>query len=215
LLWRSPQVVKLTVERNVDPHMAEMMGVEHQATINLFPFVAIQRVDRALLKETLQSMALALDDAIDDADDEDRQPGSSPQDWSTDDELLKLEDMFSADIAGSMLIAQSNIMLAMAQGHKSVSFKIQNAEKKGPVLYLNGQVTFSNVVVKGQKGRRTVVLDREVMVTTIGDTAWVVATAVPTIQDGRSEAYAWVTQWLSNVRIPCECPALNRSVPST
>jgi len=200
LLWRDPRPLTVTVDREIDQATAAMLGMKTTSEVHLFPFVAIQKVDRNLMKDMLKSFAF--EDTA-----QTNKTSSHPSPEQRPNSLLALEEIFSADIAGSMLIAQSNAMLALAQGNKNVTFKIANAEKKGPVLYLNVVIQFKNAHVKGVQGLADVKWDRELMVTSFGDTAYLIVTSVPTISDERSSAFAWVTQWLQNVRIPCECTA--------
>lgn len=208
LVWRDTEPIVVTVERDIDETTATLLGIERTAKMNLFAFTAIQRADRKLIQEMFKTFH------FEQANDTDALKSGTSDDPDEAKMLIKLGDMFSADIAGSMLIGQSNALMMVTQVSKDVTFKITNVEKKGPVLYLSAAIDFHNARVKGQTGRKNVTWNRELMVTSIGDVAYVIATSVPTVSDGRSAAFGWVSQWLQSVRIPCECPQVSKGSPS-
>jgi hypothetical protein len=192
LVWKAAQAIEVSVQSIQSPTILFRLP----SRLSLYSFVALQRVDRKMLARMFSSI---------EADDESVEAtgnASHKESSATDDPWDNMSRVFAGDMAGTMLVGQSQSILGIAQAYKNAVFSIDNAEKKGPVLYLSTHLEFRDVRVKGSSGAHTVYWDREIIVFAFGDTAIMVATSIPTLDDRRSSAYAWVQQWLRGLRIP-------------
>ncbi|MBP8265425.1 MAG: hypothetical protein KAX47_02650 [Zoogloea sp.] len=121
------------------------------------------------------------------------------------DKQLELEGflgtLFRGDMAAVVLggiVAQT---LQIPQLFEGAEGSLTSVQKKGNVLYIQMSLKFTNAQVAGFDKPVTLTVDREIFIVTNSKTLYIVQVEVPTL-DGRSEAYPWVGQWLSSIRIP-------------
>ena len=85
---------------------------------------------------------------------------------------------------------------------KDASFETLAIEKKGNVLYMKYQVNLrGSGKLSGEK--ETIVVVQEKIIFTTAEDLIVIETHVPT-SSGVDEDFSWITQWLTNLRIPVQ-----------
>jgi hypothetical protein len=133
------------------------------------------------------------------------QRGGEATDSRNADKQLELEaflaTLFRGDMAAVALGVIIDQILQLPQLFESVEGSMNSVQKKGNVLYIQMSLRFWDAKVAGFEKPVTLTVDREIFIVTNTKNLYIVQVEVPTL-DGRSEAYPWVGQWLSSVRIP-------------
>lgn len=109
-----------------------------------------------------------------------------------------LERIFRSDFAGFMLFSQLASLQQFQQISKQCTVDLVSAEKKGNVLYCN-----FNITIVDSKTKLPIYWDREFFFVSGTKRSYVVATSAPST-DRRSPSSAWITTWLSSLRVPLE-----------
>ena len=112
-----------------------------------------------------------------------------------------LTKLWRGDLIGQFLVAIISTAEELTNAYEGVEVKFDSIQKKGNVLYLQLKIYFASVKILGVDAPQGLTVDREVFVVTNSKGLYVVTVEVPST-DGRSDAYAWVGQWLSGIRIP-------------
>jgi len=119
----------------------------------------------------------------------------------------KFEQIFDSDTAGYIFFDTLSKMMNLSVLSSTVSFGINSAQKQFNVMYVDGELTFSNVEITNsvdefcQNGKgKTVSLRREIFFVSYPQESYLIQTEVPTC-GGRSAAFDWISQWLSGLRI--------------
>lgn len=113
----------------------------------------------------------------------------------------ELSELFRGDLAAIMLsglIAQTTMLPSVVPGSKA---ELRSIQKKGNVLYVQVIYTFADVNIIGDQANAAVTVEQEFFIVTNADAILLIKTQVPSV-NGRSDAFHWVNQWLSGVRIP-------------
>jgi hypothetical protein len=114
-----------------------------------------------------------------------------------------LAKIFRGDLAGYFLGVISQQITGLAQGFEGATGTLISAQKKGNVLYIQSELAFTGVIVKGVTGKKTVYLNQEFFIIATPAELLFVKIQVPSL-DRRSTAFLWVRQWLAGLRIPLE-----------
>lgn len=121
------------------------------------------------------------------------------------DKQLELEEflgnLFRGDMAATVLSGIVQQIVQFPQFFEGAESSLNSVQKKGNVLYMRMSMKFNDVQVVGFDKPQSLTLDRETFIVTNSKNLYIVQVEVPTL-DGRSEAYPWVGQWLSSIRIP-------------
>jgi hypothetical protein len=164
-----------------------------------FPMVVVQAIDAKLLPSLAGRIAEATSPGA-------KAASSTAAAGADEGERMlarerDLERAFRGDAAAVLLtgILTQTLNTPLLMG--DVQASMNTVQKKGNVLYLQMSMRFPDATIEGSAARRTVVVDREVFVVTTPATVYMVQVEVPSI-GGRAQAYEWVAQWLSGVRIP-------------
>lgn len=127
------------------------------------------------------------------------------KDLGSGDKQLELESflrgLFRGDLAAAVLGGLISQTLQLPRLFEGAEGSLNSVQKKGNVLYIQMTLRFSDASVSGLDKPANLTVDREIFIVTNTKNIYVVQVEVPTL-DGRSDAYPWVGQWLSSVRIP-------------
>ena len=110
-----------------------------------------------------------------------------------------LAALFRRDLTAQLLnglIAQN---MQFAEMFNGAQYMLRTALRRGNVFYTDTRVEFSNVKVDGKQIPRLIV-DQEYFVVTGPSAVVLVKVQIPSF-DGRAEAYSWVAQWLTGLRV--------------
>lgn len=113
----------------------------------------------------------------------------------------QLQGLFRGDVAAVMLVGMIQQGYQLSQIFQDTQLELTSVQKKGNVLYARAAIRFIETPVVGQDKPVSLTVDREFFLVTSPKNVYLVTVEVPTV-DGRSDAYAWVGQWLSGIRIP-------------
>lgn len=114
---------------------------------------------------------------------------------STKTELLR--EMFDPSISGAVIANHIDNGMQTARMLKNGEYKVVSIQKVANAVYMRTQLTFDNTYGT-RKGR--IVLDSEVFAMMADKDLIVISTYVPSV-DGRSDSYAWITDWLNRLYI--------------
>jgi hypothetical protein len=118
------------------------------------------------------------------------------------DELISALDMLSQpDLASFFLIDATAAGLTLGTNFEGLSYRVISAQKKGNVLYVHQELTFSKIFGADQKPLNTMLkIDEDLFFFGRGTDGFLVRTFIPE-EDGAPEAFAWVRAWLAGLRI--------------
>jgi len=210
-LWRGPGQFEVNTNN------------EDLPKLTLFPFVAVQSLDNnqyaqiigAALAEdqekggeelkTLTELSTKLDAQANGVKSGEVLPSEEPKQDTTktisDTRLAitnQLSDIFRSDLAGFMLFSQLSALYSFQSIFEGTSLRLVTAEKKGNVLYAHFLLTFIDA-----KSKAPVFWDRECFFVSGSSLSFLLLTSAPS-NDRRPAESAWITNWLSSVRIPIE-----------
>lgn len=112
-----------------------------------------------------------------------------------------LNSLFRGDLAGLMLLGITSQAFQLTQLSEGVEVSLNSVQKKGNVLYMNISIKFTSANISELLKPTNITVDQEIFIVTNTKGLYIVKVEVPTI-DGRSDAYPWVGQFLSSIRIP-------------
>ncbi|MBH5368703.1 hypothetical protein [Bradyrhizobium glycinis] len=119
----------------------------------------------------------------------------------------KFEQMFDSDVAGYVFVDALSKMLQTSALSSNISFGINSAQKQFNVMYVDAELTFSNVEISNSLDQfctngkdKAVTLRREIFFVSYPQESYLIRAEAPTC-GGRSAASDWITQWLSGLRI--------------
>jgi hypothetical protein len=113
----------------------------------------------------------------------------------------QLRQVFRGDVAAVFLMGTMMQTLAFSQRFAQSQTELKTVQKKGNVVYLQARNSFEKIKIEGKESEMGLFIDREVFLVTGARGLFLVTVQIPTL-DGRSEAYPWVAQWLSGLRLP-------------
>ena len=197
-------------------------GNDHLPVLHLFPFVAVQSFDEAQLatllgkvadqfvQDTQENQLKEVLGELEVSNDSAERAGQSPSSDSPTSpvsvelnalrlEATKfLENQFRSDFASFMLFSKLAAFQAFQQIFKDCSVRLVNADKKGNVLYCHFVITMID-----SRTKLPIYWDRETFLVCGAKRTLVVETSAPS-QDRRSQSAAWITSWLSSIRMPLD-----------
>ncbi len=113
----------------------------------------------------------------------------------------KLSELFRGDVAASLLSALIRSNQQLTTSLSNVRYSLRTAQKRGNVLFMEARLEFADVMVEGRALPGRLIVDTEYFVVTSPAGVVVVKIVVPSF-DGRADAYAWASQWLTGLRVP-------------
>jgi hypothetical protein len=199
-MWRADESVI------VRPRARAGMERDAPARMKFYPYVIVQ----IMTEQQIGSIFTSLGQATRDEEALARavktlRPLAEDSEAVKGDRKLKVEEvlseMFQGDAAAVMMVGFVNLTLSMPQLYANAKGAVTSAQKKGNVLYLQTRLEFADVQIEGRSERTQVLVDTEYFVITSPQSVFVVKVQVPSF-DGRSEAFSWIAQWLTGLRIP-------------
>ena len=186
-------------------------GMEENApqSMTFFPLVAVQTFDEKQFKFAL-TQGSDVAEKTSNLDKVGKEETSSkdkkfaqekPDGQAKLDAEEQLDSLWRGDTVAMALAAFIAENIKITQIIEGASARINSVQKKGNVLYMQSTVSFASAKIAGQAGTTTLTIDSEVFVVATPKSMYMVLVEVPST-DGRSDAYAWVGQWLSGIRIP-------------
>ncbi|MEX0955676.1 MAG: hypothetical protein WDZ83_10745 [Rhizobiaceae bacterium] len=113
----------------------------------------------------------------------------------------KLSQYYRGDLVLRMLSAVITASVAIEDTYEDTRVEINTIQKKGNVLYIQMNIEFESAGSSKGKSDIRLTVEREIFMVANSENFYLVQVEVPSA-DGRSDAYSWVGQWLSGIRIP-------------
>lgn len=149
-------------------------------------------------------IANSSDTSIDDAP-QLTEPSVKLIDQTSGEKKLEIEQylatLYRGDLTAALLSGLITQSIQLAMVYDSTESALNSVQKKGNVLYVQMTLKFNSTTIEGYDKPTTLIIERELFIVTKNDKIYLVQVEIPTT-DGRSEAYGWVGQWLSSIRIP-------------
>ena len=125
--------------------------------------------------------------------------GSANRLVAADQLLGLLGPVIANDTAGYFLMSILNQGSGLVRILDDASFTTVTVQKKGNVLYLRTQVVVRGWLKTKERGK--MIVDQETIISSFGEDIILVRTQVPS-EHGPHEAYTWISQWLTGLRVP-------------
>jgi hypothetical protein len=123
----------------------------------------------------------------------------------------QFDELYAADTAGFLFVDGLYRMFLASSAIEGSTFKIYSAQKIANVMYISADINISKAHITKTYGtdcsidQTDVDLNRELFFVSYGSDGYLIQTEVPTC-NGRSDAFAWITQWLVGLRISIPNP---------